>query len=364
MKRLFSLLLAAVPPAAPPPAPTVGPPIDVARPLVHDVTMTVDVAPARDVLALLEGRPEAPAALRRLRESRAFHVALARNGGNPDDLLGRLVSAAAGTPDALLSGYARRTGTFTKLLDALETEGTPGATLEARRIAALLPTSSRFTARLRLVPLFGLTAFEEVVAESDGETTWLFVDLPRLAPEGVADVVPREVVLSVLRAAAAESWKRLFAPFRVPPAWPSENATDFDALLARTVAEGPATMFLIPEEFFPVGAMFDEPIARSFEKWNEAAGTLLDPKSKADAQREAFLSATTRGDFWNRHASIVGVKVTETLLSRAGTAKYVEALAAGPRAVAALYVEVTKKSKEPAFGKAVRKALEPAPPKS
>ena len=80
------LVLAAVPSAAP----AAGPPVDITRPLVHDVTMSVDVGPARDVLTLLEGRPEAPAALRRLRESRPFRLALARNGGNPDDVLGRL----------------------------------------------------------------------------------------------------------------------------------------------------------------------------------------------------------------------------------------------------------------------------------
>ena len=352
------LVLAAVPSATP----AAGPPVDINRPLVHDVTMTVDVGPARDVLVLLEGRPGAPAALRRLRESRPFSLGLARNGGNPDDVLGRLVSAAAGTPDPLLSGYARRAGTFGKVLDALETDGTPGAMVVARRVAALLPGSTRVTARLRLVPLFGLTAFEDVVAEPDGETTWLFFDLPRLAPEGTADVVPREVVLSVLRAAGAESWNRLFDPFRAPPAWPEEKAPDFDALLGRTVGAGPATTFLIPDEFYPVGAMFEEQIERSFERWNDAAETLLDPKAKAEAKREAFLAATTRGDFWNRHASVVGVKVTETLLSRAGAERYLEALAAGPRAVAALYVEVTKRTKEPALGKAVRKALETRPP--
>jgi hypothetical protein len=123
-------------------------------------------------------------------------------------------------------------------------------------------------------------------------------------------------------------------------------------------------MFLFPDEFFPLGAMFEEPIERSFARWNAAAETLSDPKAKAEARRDAFLAATTRGDFWSRHASVVGVKMTEALLQRAGNARYLEALAAGPRAVAALYVEVTKKTKDPALGKAARKALEPTPPGS
>ena len=361
---MLSAALALVLAAVSAPLPAAGPPFDLSRPVVHDVTMSVDVGPARDILTLLAGKPDAPEALKRLRASRVFHQALSRGGRNPDDVLGRLVSVAAGTPDPLLSGYSRRAATFTKILDALETDGTPAAMIEARRIAALLPSSTPVTARLRVVPLFSLAGFDDIVAESDGDTIWLFADLPRLAPEGLADVVPREVVLSLLRSAAAESWKRLFAPFRVPPAWPEERDTDFEALLARTVAEGPATMFLFPDEFYPLGTMFEEPIQRSFDRWNAAAEALLDPKAKETVRRETLAAVTLRGDFWSRHSSVVGVKMTETLLRRAGPVKYLDALAAGPRAVATLYLEVTNKTKEPALGKPARRALEAKPPGS
>lgn len=357
LSAALALALAAAPeaPAARPPA---GPPVDVSLPTPHDVRMGVDVGPARDVLVLLRGSADAPAALRRLRASRAFSLAFSRDGGNPEDLLGRLVSVAAGTPEPLLDGWARRAATFGKVLDALEAEGTPGGLVQARRIAALLPKGRAVSARLVIVPVFGLGGFDDVVAEEDGETTWLFADLPRLAPEGGAEVVPNEAVLSLLRAAAAESWKLLFGPFRLPPGWPGETGPDFDTLLARTVNDGPELLFLFPDEFYPIGTMFEEPIGRSFARWNAVVETLLDPKTTADARREAFLSVTTRGDFWRRHAAVVGARMTETLLVRAGTARFVEALAAGPRAVAALYVEVTRKTKEPALGKGAKKALE------
>ena len=357
LSSAFALLLAAAAPAAAP----AGPPIDVARPTVHDVSMSVDVAPARDVLVLLGGKDDAPAALRRLRASRPFGLALSRDGGNPEDLLGRLVSVAAGTPDPLLDGYVRRAATFAKVLDAIETEGTRGGLVAARRIAALLPPGPPVAARLVVVPVFGLAGFDDVVAEADGETLYLFADLPRLAPEGAADIVPHEVVLALLRAAGAEGWKRLFTPLRVPPAWPTETGPDFDTLLGRTVADGIETLFLFPDEFFPLGEMFEEPIRRSFERWNGAVETLLDPKPKAEEKRDVFLSVTTRGDFWRRHSAVVGAAMAETVLKRAGTARFAEALAAGPRAVAALYVEVTRKTKAPALGKGARKALE-APP--
>lgn len=357
IEAAFLLALAA---AAPPP-PASGPPLDLSRPPVHDVTMTVEVGPARDVLALLGGGADAPAALRRLRSSRAVAVALSRSGGNPEDVLGRLVSVAAGAPDPLLSGYASRAPVFTRFLDALESDGTALAMVQARRVAALLPPSPRVTARLRVVPLFALSGFDDVVVEVDGDTTWLFADLPRLLPERGADFVPREVILALLRAAGHEAWAELFRPFRSGPAWSQDPSGGFEALLARTVADGPATMFLFADEFYPLGAMFEEPIGRSFERWNAAAETLLDPKAGDEAKRSALASVTGRADFWSRHASVVGAKVTETVLLRAGNARYLEALAGGPRAVAALYLEVTRKTKEPAFGKAARKALEARP---
>lgn len=349
------LALAAAPPAPPTPP---GPPLDLSRPPVHDVTMSVEVGPARDVLTLLAGGTDAPAALRRLRASRAVAVALSRAGGNPEDVFGRLVSVAAGAPDPVLSGYAKRAGAFSRLLDALETDGTTLALFQARRVAALLPPSRRVTARLRVVPLFALSGFDDVIVEEDGETTWLFADLPRLIPEGATDFVPREVILGLLRSAGHEAWQKLFRPFRSSPAWDESPAAGFDALVARTVSEGPATMFLFADEFYPLGTMFEEPIARSFERWNAAAEALLDPKASEEARRKALDAVDGRGDFWTRHVAVVGAKVTETILQRAGNARFLEALAAGPRAVASLYVEVTRKTKEPAFGKAARKALE------
>ncbi len=355
LEAALLLALAAAPPAAPK---LPGPPLDLTRPPVHDVTMTVDVGPARDVLTLLAGGADAPAALRRLRASRAVALALSRAGGNPEDLLGRLVSVAAGAPDPLLTGYAKRSGAFNRLLDALEADGTTLAMFQARRVAALLPPSPRVTARLRVVPLFALSGFDDVVVEEDGETTWLFADLPRLLPEGGADFVPREVVLGLLRSAGQASYEKLFRPFRSSPAWDEAASAGFDALLARTVADGPATMFLFADEFYPLGTMFEEPIARSFERWNAAAEALLDPKADEEAKRKALAAVDGRGDFWARHVAVVGAKVTETVLLRAGNERYLEALAAGPRAVASLYLEVTRKTKEPAFGKAARKALE------
>jgi len=185
--------------------------------------------------------------------------------------------------------------------------------------------------------------------------------LAGLDPEEAAPE-PREVLLKLLRGASAEAWRTLFdANVRRAPAWPgSEKALDFDTLLARTVAEGPGTLFLVPDEFFPLSPLLEEPIARDFGRWNKAAEILLEGTLK-DAQRQDLFQNAGRGDFWQRYPAIVGAQMTDGLLRLAGREKFLAALAAGPRAVAALYVAATKGKGYPEFSKPVKKALEVRP---
>jgi hypothetical protein len=319
---------------APPSARQAGPPFDLAAPTPHRLSITIDTAPARDVVALLAGAPDAPGNLRRLRASAHATAAIRAEGLSPDDFYGRLVSTIAGTPDPLLSTFAAKIPYFTRVLDAIEADGTPGAVLEARRIASLLPTKTPITAAIVLVPFFGVSGFAEVAGVRDGDTLVLAADLPRLTGDLTSAPVPREVLLKVLRAAAAEAWRTLFdAHVRKAPAWPDEKSADFDTLLSRTAAEGPPTLFLIPDDFFPIVPLLEEPIA--------SAGI---------------------GDFWSRYPAIVGAQITDALLHFAGREKYLAALEAGPRAVLALYLEVTKGKRLPAFSKSAKKALEAKKP--
>ena len=343
---------------APPVSHPAGPPFDLAAPTPHRLSFTVDTAPARDVLALLGGAPDAPATLRHLKASANATAAIRAEGLSPDDFYGRLVSTIAGMPDPLLSTFVAKIPYFTRVLDAIETDGTPGAVLEGRRIASLLPTGTPVTASFVVVPFFGVSGFAEVATVRDGDTLVLSADLPRLTGDLASAPMPREVVLKLLRAASAEGWRFLFdAHVRKAPAWPDERAADFDTLLARTIAEGPPTLFLIPDDFFPIVPLLEEPIVRAYARWNRAADVLLEGKKKDLERQELFLNAG-KGDFWSRYPAIVGVQMTDTLLRLAGREKYLSALQAGPRAVVSLYLEVTKGKRLPELSKSARKALE------
>jgi hypothetical protein len=113
----------------------------------------------------------------------------------------------------------------------------------------------------------------------------------------------------------------------------------------------------VPDEFFPLAPLLEEPIVRNFGRWNRAAELLLEGKLKEEKKQELFLNAG-RGDFWQRYPAIVGAQMTDGLLRLAGREKFLAALAAGPRAVATLYAAATKGKGYPELGKPVRKALE------
>lgn len=357
-----ALILAVLAAARPAPAGDTasGPPFDLAAKTPHEIVFTIDTQPARDVLGLLAGAPGPTAALRRLKASAHATAAIRAQNLSPDDYYGKLVSVIAGTPDPLFTSFLGRGPTFTALLDEMDATGSADAALEARRLASLLPTGTPVKMHVVLVPFLAISGFAEIVSvNGDGEIV-ISADLPRIVGSAATAPPPREALLKVLRGAAAEAWRSLFeAHVRKAPAWPpaGDKALDFDTLLARTVAEGPGTLFLVPDEFFPLSPFLEEPIARSFSRWNTAADLLLEGKLKEDKRQDLFQNAG-KGDFWQRYPAIVGAQMMDGLLRLAGREKFLEAFAAGPRAVASLYVSATKGKGYPDFTKLVKKALE------
>jgi hypothetical protein len=213
-----------------------------------------------------------------------------------------------------------------------------------------------------IVPFFSTAGFAEVAAVLDGDALYLVADLPKLGGDPASLAQENEVMVSLMRAVVAQAWRALFeTTFKKPPRWPDEKTPDFDALLSRTVSDGPATLFLFPDEFSPIGSLLEEPIARSFLRWNRVVEVITDPKRKESDKRNA-IGDPTKGDFWRRYGSIVGAAMTDTLLRRVGREKLIAALAEGPRAVANLYVaECAKDKKLPQLEAAAKKALERPP---
>ena len=341
-----------------------GPPFDLDAKTPHDVVFTIDTKPARDVLGLISGAPEPTAALRRLKAS--AHATLAIRGQNlsPDDYYGKLVSAIAGTPDPLFTSFAGRSPYFAALLDEMDASGPAAAALEARRVASILPPGTPVKARVVLVPFFAISGFADIVAvNGDGEVV-LAADLPRLVGNVATAPPPREILLQILRGASAEAWRTLFESARAEAAGvaarrPTRPWTSTLSSRARSPRD-PARSSSCRTSSFRSRPSSRSPSRATSARWNKAAEVLLEGKLK-DTMRQDLFQTAGRGDFWQRYPSIVGAQMTDGLLRLAGREKFLAALAAGPRAVAALYVSATKGKGYPEFTKPVKKALEARP---
>jgi hypothetical protein len=340
--------------AATTPIPAGGPPFVPGDQPVHEISMTVDTAPGRDLLVVLAGGPDAPPALRRLRACRPVLRAIEAEGLSVDQFFGRAVAVAAGTPDRVFSPVKAAPGGVREVLAAFDEDGPAAARTLGRRTALLLPAAPIRKTRVTIVPFFGLSSFREMTAIRDADDLWVIADLSLQGSEREAQ--PREEVLKIVRGAAAETWRLLFDGGSGRPGWDPPR-DPFVTLLRQTVLDGTAMLFLVPDEFFPLDLVLSDPIVKSFERWNGAVRALTDPK-RPEQERKEILAQAARGDFWSRYPGVVGIAIVDGLLRRSGRDAFVSALGSGPLAVAELYARISKDGRLPSLGKEARRELD------
>lgn len=335
-----------------------GPPFDISSSTPHRIAMNLDTALARDFLTVVSGSPDAPGALRRLRASEPLEAGLELEKVPAEQFFGRLAASAAGSPDPLFAAIAANASLYGDWLSSFETQGPLLARATGLRIASLLPARPAVTAEIVILPVFGLARFKDMEAIPDGERLYFLVDLERLADTSKGSAVPREALLGVLRNGASSAWKILFdRGARGTPPWSAKAPEPLDAFLSRTVSDGTATLFLFADEFFPLSAFLEEPVARSFTAWNQIAEALLDEKRQSQGKKAANEAVRT-DDFWKRHAAVVGAQMADAIIRTSGRGAFLDALAKGPGPVAALYITACKEKTYPPFSKPVRKHLE------
>src|SRR5512140_1457889 len=221
--------------AAATPIPAGGPPFAPGDQPVHEISMTVDTAPGRDLLVVLAGGPDAPPALRRLRASRPVLRVIEAAGLSVDQFFGRAVAVAAGTPDRVFSPIQAAPGGVRAILAAFDEDGPAAARTLGRRAALLVPAVPIRKIRVTIVPFFGLSSFREMTAFRDADDLWIIADLSLQWNERGA--LPRETVLKVVRGAAAEAWRSLFDGGAGRSGWDSPR-DPFATLLRQTVLDG------------------------------------------------------------------------------------------------------------------------------
>lgn len=234
------------------------------------------------------------------------------------------------------------------LLAAVPSREADLARMAAERAAALLPAEPPVSTRLQVYLTFGLAGLADhlVVAAPDG-TEAMIVDLARALGDAAGESVENQLE-RVSRLIAGEAFRQAWRTYRAgSPAW-SRHDTSLGLLepLLQVVGEhGPAALFHVDENFFPLSVWLKEPMKRSIAELNRTGERLVEAESELEA-RVALGAEIRRADFVQRVAAPAGAFLCDGIIQNQGLDAFRTALAAGPRALFVAYDRAQRKSRD------------------
>jgi hypothetical protein len=302
------------------------------------VTVTLDLRPARQILAFL-GRTQYDE-----NEARAIEllptVQLAiRESGRGRDVFERDLAAAFDEKARYsLYDFGRIREDRSKWEDLLSQISTREAELTKRisdRARALLPPQPAAPAALTVSLTFGLPGRTDqlIAPPAEGGARAQVIDLARALADLQASAAP-EQIQHLTRLITTEAYARAWAQYRSSDAAWSRHDPALGQLepLLRAVAErGPVALYGIDENFFPLATWLKEPMRTSLDDLNRIADKLLSTEGDLDA-RVSLASEVRRPDFAARVAGPAGAFLSDGIISSFGVDAYRTALASGPTA--------------------------------
>jgi hypothetical protein len=250
------------------------------------------------------------------------------------------------------------------LLAAVPSREADLARMAAERAAALLPAERPVSARLQVYLTFGLAGLADhlVVAAPDGNEA-MIVDLARALGDSAGESVENQLE-RVARLIAGEAFRQAWRTYRAAsPAW-TRHDTSLGLLepLLQVVGEhGPAALFHVDENFFPLSVWLKEPMRRSVAELNRTAERLVEAEMELEA-RVALGAEIQRPDFVQRVAAPAGAFLCDGIIQNQGLDVFRAALAAGPKALFVAYDRAQRKSRDLVpLSDVIRKRLAEAP---
>lgn len=357
MRRAALLLLVALAGAcasAPPgktPAAAAAPraPYDAAPAAAHAIELQVDVRAAREILeSLSRPRPD-PQDPKLLEDLPAVRLAIQDSQRAPEVFERDFAAAFDETSRAAVfdfRGVRQERERWRVLLEAVVSREKDLVKLAAQRAAALLPGDRAVSARVRIYFSFGIAGLADHLVQTTGGQDIMVVDLARALGETTGE--PLESQISRLaRLAAGEAFRQAWAIYRRDsPAWRGgRTETAPIDLLLRSVAEaGPAALFAVDENFFPLSEWLKTPMKRTVEDLNRRAERF----ARAQENLEARVELTTelkRPEFARQVAGPSGAFLADAISQKSGLDALRAALQHGPRAFFQAYEKACQADK-------------------
>lgn len=353
-----------------PPAPTAAPgrpaarvPYDAPPGASPSITITIDGRAASEILASL-ARPHMQMSDVKILEDLAPVRLAIEDSGRPVETFERDFAAAFDeqTRTAVFDFRSIRQARdrWEPLTSALIARREEIAGLAARRAASLLPADRAVPVRLSVFLLFGLSGLsDDLVVRRPGQEEVMIVDLAHAL--GDADGEPLENRVSRLaRLIAGVAFREAWETYRAQsPAWNVADASlaQLEPLLKAVAAAGPASLYAIDENFFPLATWLKEPMRRAVDDFNRHAEKLAESRENLERRLE-IAAEMRRPEFAHRVAGPDGAFLADAVAQSAGIEGLRAAMAGGPRAFFLAYERATQTNKDlVALSKAVRQQI-------
>jgi hypothetical protein len=234
------------------------------------------------------------------------------------------------------------------LLAAVPSREADLARMAAERAAALLPAEPPISARLQVYLTFGVAGLADhlVVSAPDGNEA-MIVDLARTLGDAAGESVENQLE-RVARLIAGEAFRQAWRTYRAAsPAWTRHDASLglLEPLLQIVGEHGPAALFHVDENFFPLSVWLKEPMKRSIAELNRTAERLVESEKELEA-RVALGAEIRRADFVQSVAAPAGAFLCDGIIQNLGLDAFRAALSAGPKALFAAYDRAQRKSRD------------------
>jgi hypothetical protein len=334
---VFSAACASAPPGKVSPAGAPRAPYDAPPAAPHGIDVQIDTRAAREILESLSRPRVDPQDARLLEDLPAVRLAIQDSARTPDAFERDFAAAfEEKTRTSVFDFRAIRQerDRWKVLLDAVVSREKDLVRLAQQRAAALLPGDRAVNVKVRVYLTFGLAGLaDHLVLPSSGGQDTMVIDLARALGEAQGE--PLESLVSRLaRLVGGEAFRQAWAIYRRDnPAWAhgQPQTAPIDLLLSAVAEAGPAAVFAVDENFFPLSVWLKVPMKRTLDELNRRAERLGQAQDNLEARME-LTTEVRRSEFQRQVAGPAGAFLADAIIQTSGLGALRESLQKGPKA--------------------------------
>ena len=316
----------------------------------HAIEIQIDMRAAREILESLSRPKLDPQDAKLLEDLPAVHLGI-QDSGRPPEVFERDF-AAAFEENSRASVFDFRTirqerDRWKVLLDAIVARDKDLVRLASRRAAALLPGDRTVNAKVRVYLSFGIAGLaDHLVLPSAGGQDTMVIDLARALGEAQSEP-PESQLLRLARLVGGEAFRQAWSIYRRDnPAWahPQPQTEPIDLLLQIVAEAGPAAVFAVDENFFPLSVWLKVPMKRSIDELNRRAERFAQSHDNLEA-RVSLTTELKRPEFARQLAGPAGAFLADAIIQTSGLDALRTALQNGPKAFFQAYEKACQADK-------------------